>query len=57
MNHLEEIALKHAMALGRAEAALAYIAAIADRPNEVRAAVADVQAEITRIIAGGEVAE
>ncbi len=57
MNHLEEIALKHAKALGRAEAALAYIAAIADRPNEVRAAVADVQAEITRIIAGGEVAE
>jgi hypothetical protein len=51
MSHLEEIALKHAKALGRAEAALAYIAAIADLPDEVRAAVADVQAEIARIIA------
>ena len=51
MSRLDKIAIRHAKALGRAEAALAYIAAIADRPDEVRAAVAEVQAAIQRIIA------
>jgi len=52
MNHLEQTALRHAKALGRAEAALAFIAAIADRPDEVRQTAKDAIAEIGRITAG-----
>ena len=49
---LEAVAMRHAKALGRAEAALAFIAAIADRPDEVRQAAQEAIAEIGRITAG-----
>ena len=52
MSRLDKIAIRHAKALGRAEAALAYIAAIADRPDEVRQTAKDAIAEIGRITAG-----
>jgi hypothetical protein len=55
MSHLEEIATRHAKALGYAEAMLVAIGIVADDPAAVRAAVAETKAEIERICAGGEV--
>jgi len=55
MNHLEQTALRHAKALGYAEAVLVAIDIVADDPVQVRAAVAEAKAEIARICAGAEV--
>jgi len=57
MNHLEQTALRHAKALGYAEAVLVAIDIVADDPVQVRAAVAEAKAEIARICAGGEASE
>ena len=51
--NLEEMAERHAAALGRAEAALTYIASIAEEQPEVARKVArEMLAEISRIIDG-----
>jgi len=54
VSHLEEVAMRHAKALGYAEAMLVAIEVLADDPVRVRAAVAEAKAEIARICAGGE---
>jgi hypothetical protein len=55
MSQLEEIATRHAKALGYAESMLVAIGILADDPAAVRVAVAETKAEIARICAGGEV--
>jgi hypothetical protein len=50
--NLEEMAERHAAALGRAEAALTFIASIADQTELVRQTAREMLAEINRIIAG-----
>ena len=57
MSQLEEVAMRHAKALGYAEAVLVAIDIVADDPVQVRAAVAEAKAEIARICAGGEASE
>jgi len=55
MSQLEEVAMRHAKALGYAEAMLVAIEVLADDPVRVRAAVAEAKAEIARLCADGEV--
>ena len=49
---LEKMAERHAAALGRAEAALTFIASIADQPELVRQTAREMLAKINRIITG-----
>ena len=51
MSKLNKVAVRHAKALGRAEAALAFIAAAGD-PELARQTARDAIAEINRITAG-----
>lgn len=51
---LEKMAERHAAALGRAEAALTFMAAVADQPELVRKTAQKTLADITDILDGKE---